>query len=146
MTPTRESRPDRARWRGWRAGLAVGVATVVVAAGVLVAGPTANAATADPNVYYVLVNRNSSKALDVYDLATTDGAPINQYARNDGAWQQWRFLDAGGGYYRVQSRHSGKVLELPNSDDGVQLVQNADNGSTRQHFRLADSAGWPFVY
>ncbi|GIG88293.1 family 43 glycosylhydrolase [Plantactinospora endophytica] len=130
--------PRRARWR---AGLATGVAGLLVGTGVLVAAPPATAATADPNVYYVLVNRNSGKALDVYNLATNDGAPINQYARNDGNWQQWRFLDAGSGYYKVQSRHSGKVLELPNADDGVQLVQNADSGNSRQHFRLADSAG-----
>ncbi|MEO3924375.1 family 43 glycosylhydrolase [Micromonosporaceae bacterium B7E4] len=130
--------PHRVRWR---AGLAAGIAGLVAGTGVLVAAPAASAATADPNAYYVLVNRNSGKALDVYNLATDDGAPINQYARNDGNWQQWRFLDAGGGYYKVQSRHSGKVLELPNSDDGVQLVQNADSGNSRQHFRLADSAG-----
>ena len=45
----------------------------------------------------MLVNRNSGKALDVYNLATTDDAPINQYTRNDGAWQQWQFVDSGGG-------------------------------------------------
>ncbi|MEE6308928.1 family 43 glycosylhydrolase [Plantactinospora veratri] len=135
MTPLH---PRRVRWR---AALAAGVTALVAGTGVLVAAAPASAATADPNVYYVLVNRNSGKALDVYNLATNDGAPINQYARNDGDWQQWRFLDAGGGYYKVQSRHSGKVLELPNSDDGVQLVQNADTGNSRQQFRLADSAG-----
>ncbi|MEV0392073.1 family 43 glycosylhydrolase [Polymorphospora rubra] len=140
MPPISEKHPGRAR-RRWRTGLAAGVVIVVVGTATAVAMPAASAATADTNAYYVLVNRHSGKALDVYNLATHDGAPINQYARNDGAWQQWRFLDAGNGYYRVQSRHSGKVLELPNADDGVQLVQNADNGSTRQHFRLADSAG-----
>ncbi|MDG4831599.1 family 43 glycosylhydrolase [Solwaraspora sp. WMMD1047] len=137
MTPSDDGRGRRR----WRTGLAVGLATAAVAAGAAVAVPAASAATVDPNAYYVLVNRHSGKALDVYNLATGDGAAIVQWARNDGAWQQWRFLDAGGGYYRVQSRHSGKVLELPNANDGVQLVQNADNGSTRQQFRLADSAG-----
>ena len=29
--------------------------------------------------WYVLVNRNSGKALDVYNLATTDGARITQW-------------------------------------------------------------------
>ncbi|MCO8273753.1 family 43 glycosylhydrolase [Actinoplanes sp. TRM 88003] len=90
---------------------------------------------------YVLVNRNSGKALDVYNLATTDGAAINQYTRNDGAWQQWKFLDSGSGWYRVQSVHSGKVLDLPTTADGVQLVQNADRNDSRQQFRLADSSG-----
>ncbi|MFV2087513.1 family 43 glycosylhydrolase [Micromonospora sp. LOL_021] len=142
MRPIRQLWPVRSRRRRpWRAGTAGAVVLAVAAAVTAVAAPAAVAATADPNIYYVLVNRHSGKALDVYDLATHDGAAINQYARNDGAWQQWRFLDAGNGYYRVQSRHSGKVLELPNANDGIQLIQNADRGDTRQHFRLADSAG-----
>ena len=121
--------------------LVSGVIAVLAAAGTAVAMPTAEAATVQPNVSYVLVNRNSGKALDVYNLATTDGAAINQYARNDGAWQQWRFLDSGGGWYRLQSVHSGKVLDLPTTDDGVQLVQNTDRNDARQQFRLADSDG-----
>ncbi|MEU6077028.1 family 43 glycosylhydrolase [Micromonospora sp. NPDC047074] len=121
--------------------LAAGMVTVLAAVGTAVVAPAASAATVQPNVPYVLVNRHSGKALDVYNLATNDGAPINQYARNDGAWQQWRFLDSGGGWYRLQSAHSGKVLDLPTADDGIQLVQNADRNDARQQFRLADSAG-----
>ncbi|MEU8244139.1 family 43 glycosylhydrolase [Actinoplanes missouriensis] len=102
---------------------------------------SAEAATVRTDIPYVLVNRNSGKALDVYNLATADGAPINQYTRNDGAWQQWTFLDSGSGWYRLRSAHSGKVLDLPSSTDGVQLVQNADRNDARQQFRLADSAG-----
>ncbi|WP_211267390.1 RICIN domain-containing protein, partial [Nonomuraea candida] len=43
--------------------------------------PAAHAATVDTNAWYVLVNRNSGKALDVYNLATNDGARITQWAR-----------------------------------------------------------------
>ena len=121
--------------------LVTGAVAMLAAAGTAVATPAAEAATVQPNVSYVLVNRNSGKALDVYNLATTDGAPINQYTRNDGAWQQWRFLDSGSGWYRLQSVHSGKVLDLPTTADGVQLVQNTDRNDARQQFRLADSAG-----
>ncbi|TDC06276.1 1,4-beta-xylanase, partial [Streptomyces sp. 8K308] len=42
----------------------------------------------DTNAWYVLVNRNSGKALDVYNLATNDGARITQWSRNDQAQQQ----------------------------------------------------------
>src|SRR5918998_1302851 len=116
--------------------------TVLLAtAGTTVVMPAASAATVRAGTPYVLVNRNSGKALDVWNLATTDGAAINQYTRNDGAWQQWKFLDAGSGWYRVQSLHSGKVLDLPTTAHGVQLVQNADRNDARQQFRLADSAG-----
>ena len=70
--------------------------------------------TVDTTAWYVLVNRNSGKALDVYNLATNDGARITQWTRNDGAQQQWQFVDSGGGYYRLKSRHSGKVLDVYN--------------------------------
>ncbi len=120
--------------------LVTGLVTLLAGVGATVVMPDAEAATVQPNVSYVLVNRNSGKALDVYNLATTDGAAINQYTRNDGAWQQWRFLDSGSGWYRVQSVHSGKVLDLPTTADGVQLVQNTDRNDARQQFRLADSA------
>ncbi|GAA3828871.1 family 43 glycosylhydrolase [Sphaerisporangium flaviroseum] len=111
--------------------------------GVFLATQAANAATVDTNAWYVLVNRNSGKALDVYNLSTADGGRITQWARNDGNQQQWQFVDSGGGYYRVKSRHSGKVLDVSNfsTANGGAIVQWADLNGTNQQFRLADSAG-----
>jgi hypothetical protein len=109
---------------------------------VLGAAP-ASAATVDTSAWYVLVNRNSGKALDVYNLATNDGARITQWSRNDQAQQQWQFVDSGGGYYRLRSRHSGKVLDVYNwsTADGAAIVQWTDNNAANQQFRLADSDG-----
>ncbi|MFF7388070.1 non-reducing end alpha-L-arabinofuranosidase family hydrolase [Streptomyces scabiei] len=102
----------------------------------------ASAATVDPNASYVLVNRNSGKALDVYNMATSDGARITQWTRNDQSQQQWQFVDAGGGYYRIKSRHSGKVLDLYNwsTSNGGSIVQWTDLNATNQQWRLADSS------
>ena len=102
----------------------------------------AEAATVDPNASYVLVNRNSGKALDVYNLATDDGARITQWSRNDQAQQQWQFVDSGGGYYRIKSRHSGKVLDVHNwsTANGGSIVQWTDLNATNQQWRLADSS------
>jgi hypothetical protein len=102
----------------------------------------AAAATVDPNASYVLVNRNSGKALDVYNLATNDGARITQWTRNDQNQQQWQFVDSGGGYYRIKSRHSGKVLDVHNwsTANGGSIVQWADLNATNQQWRLADSS------
>ncbi|WP_214416156.1 non-reducing end alpha-L-arabinofuranosidase family hydrolase [Sphaerisporangium fuscum] len=115
-------------------------------AGLLVAlgtTPAANAATVDTSAWYVLLNRNSGKALDVYNLATNDGARITQWTRNDGDNQQWQFVDSGGGYYRLKSRLSGKVLDVYNfsTADGGSIVQWSDGNGTNQQFRLADSDG-----
>ncbi|MFC8089969.1 non-reducing end alpha-L-arabinofuranosidase family hydrolase [Streptomyces sp. NPDC057301] len=102
----------------------------------------AGAATIDPNASYVLINRNSGKALDVYNLATNDGARITQWTRNDQNQQQWQFVDSGGGNYRIKSRHSGKVLDVHNlsTANGGSIVQWADLNGTNQQWQLADSS------
>ncbi|KAB1162357.1 glycosyl hydrolase [Micromonospora sp. AMSO12t] len=137
----RRALPPRHRWRS---GLAA-TAAAVIAASTLVAvdAAPAAAATVDTSAWYVLLNRNSGKALDLYASATNDGARISQWTRNDGANQQWQFLDSGGGYYRLKSRHSGKVLDVHNwsTADGGAIVQWSDTNATNQQFRLADSDG-----
>jgi hypothetical protein len=77
----------------------------------------------------------------VYNLATNDGARIAQWTRGDGNWQQWQFVDSGGGYYRLRSRHSGKVLDdyQWSTAENAQIVQWSDLNGTNQQFRLLDS-------
>jgi hypothetical protein len=91
----------------------------------------------------VLVNRNSGKALDVYNFATNDGARITQWTRTNANNQQWQFVDSGGGYYRIRSRHSNKMLDVYNwsTANGAAIVQWADTNGNNQQWRLADSAG-----
>ncbi len=129
-----------------RSGRLTGVVTLLVALLVstvaMVVNPApSTAATVDTSAWYVLVNRNSGKALDVYGRATNDGARITQWSRTDGENQQWQFVDSGDGYYRLKSRHSGKVLDVHNfsTADGGAIVQWADGNGTNQQFRLADS-------
>ncbi|SNT33885.1 Ricin-type beta-trefoil lectin domain-like [Streptosporangium subroseum] len=133
MRPTRRNR--------LRVLIAVLTSFVLTSALLTLATPSATAATVDTNAWYVLVNRTSGKALDVYNLATNDGARITQWARNNGNQQQWQFVDSGGGYYRVKSRPSGKVLDVNNfsTANGGTIVQWADLNGTNQQWRLADS-------
>ncbi|WP_426502366.1 family 43 glycosylhydrolase [Dactylosporangium sp. McL0621] len=128
-----------------RRAAAIGAAVLALAGGAAVAlhiAPAA-AATVDTSAWYVLVNRNSGKAIDVYNSATNDGARITQWTRNSGANQQWQFVDSGGGYYRLKSRSSGKVLDVYNlsTADGASIVQWSDGNGVNQQFRLADSDG-----
>ncbi|XVV10034.1 non-reducing end alpha-L-arabinofuranosidase family hydrolase [Actinoplanes sp. CA-131856] len=131
----------RSRW------LTVLTATATALAGGVLAvvnAPAASAATIDTSAWYVLVNRNSGKALDVYNLATNDGARITQWTRNDGNQQQWQFVDSGGGNYRLKSRLSGKVLDVYNfsTADGGAIVQWTDNNTTNQQFSVQDVDGY----
>ena len=142
MRVSGEARPARRRWR-LRLGAAVSLAlvggfmAVVNASGAL-------AATVDTGAWYVLLNRNSAKALDVYNLATNDGARITQWSRNDGNQQQWQFVDSGGGYYRLRSRLSGKVLDVTGAStaDGAAVIQWTDNNAANQQFSIQDIDGY----
>ncbi|GAA1039847.1 hypothetical protein GCM10009557_59550 [Virgisporangium ochraceum] len=124
-------------------GASLGAVLIVLLASLTFVPKPAAAATVDTNAWYVLVNRHSGKALDLYNFATTDGAPIVQWARNDGNQQQWQFVSSGDGYYRLKSRHSGKVLDIfeRSTAGGANVVQWADTNGWNQQFRLADSAG-----
>ncbi|WP_410643483.1 non-reducing end alpha-L-arabinofuranosidase family hydrolase [Amycolatopsis sp. lyj-346] len=131
-----------ARWRRrWRSGLAA-AAVVAFAGGLLTVATTpASAATVDTAAWYVLVNRNSGKALDVYNFSTADGGNVVQWSRTNSNNQQFQFVDSGGGYYRVKARHSGKVLDVSSwsAADGAAIHQWTDGNGANQQFRLADS-------
>ena len=141
LTVTTRTPPDgRSRRRRWRGALVVATTGVLVAAGA--AGlPTASAATVDTNAWYVLVNRHSGKALDLYNLATADGAPIVQWTRNDGASSSGSSSTPAAATTRSAPGTAASSSSCRNATDGTQLIQNADNGTTSQQFRLDDSAG-----
>ncbi|NGY59444.1 alpha-L-arabinofuranosidase [Lentzea sp. NEAU-D13] len=134
-----------ARTATWRRRLRSGLAAAAAVAftgGLLAVVPTsASAATVDTTAWYVLVNRSSGKALDVNGASTADGAALIQWTRTNANNQQFQFVDAGGGYYRLRARHSGKVADVRGAStaDGAAVVQWADSGGTNQQFRLADS-------
>ncbi|MEV6875339.1 non-reducing end alpha-L-arabinofuranosidase family hydrolase [Amycolatopsis sp. NPDC051128] len=131
-----------ARWRRrWRSGSAA-AAVVAVVGGLLALAPTtASAATVDTTAWYVLLNRNSGKALDVNGASTADGANVVQWTRTNATNQQFQFVDSGGGYYRLKARHSGKVIDVSNwsTADGAAIHQWTDGNAANQQFRLADS-------
>ncbi|WP_291811955.1 endo-1,4-beta-xylanase [Cellulomonas sp.] len=107
-------------------------------------GDNGGSTSIDTNAWYVLVNRSSGKALDVYNLSTADGADIVQWSRNDGNQQQWQFVASGNGNYRVKSRLSGKVLDVyaRSTANGGEVVQWPDLNGTNQQWSVAISNGY----
>jgi pectate lyase len=119
------------------------VAAIAVPIAVVASTNPSHAAVVDPGASYVLTSRHSGKAVDVYNLALHDGAPIVQWARNDGQQQQWQFVPVDDGYYKIRSRLSGKVIGIRarSTADGADVVQWSDNGSTDQHWQVVDTDG-----
>ena len=108
------------------------------------AGNPGNSGPVDTAAWYSLVNRNSGKAIDVYNLSTADGARITQWSRNNGTQQQWQFVSSGDGYYRLKSRLSGKVLDVTakSTADGAAIIQWSDNNGANQQFSIQTIDGY----
>ncbi|UZN02519.1 non-reducing end alpha-L-arabinofuranosidase family hydrolase [Cellulomonas sp. S1-8] len=140
--------PVRGRRNRWASALVAAAVAVSGGALAVAAAPAASAATVDPNASYVLLNRGSGKALDVYNLSTADGARITQWTRNNGSQQQWQFVDSGNGNYRIKSRLSSKVLDVYNysTADGGAIVQYTDRNQENQQFRMQDVAGGYVIF
>ncbi|GAA1286960.1 RICIN domain-containing protein [Saccharothrix xinjiangensis] len=83
----------------------------------------AAAATVDTSAYYVLVNRNSGKALDF--PSTNDPAGLTQWTDHNGSNQQFRLADSDNGYVRLVNRAGNKAVDVLNfsTADGAELVQ-----------------------
>ncbi|MEU4745566.1 RICIN domain-containing protein [Actinosynnema sp. NPDC023658] len=101
--------------------------------------PAAQAATVDTTATYALVARHSGKAMQVQ--STADGGAVVQSTRTDAPAQQFQFLDSGGGYFRLKSRYSGKVVDVSGSStaNGADVVQWTDNNAANQQFSLVDT-------
>jgi len=117
------------------------VFVVGVVATLAPAVPSAHAATVDTTATYVALARHSGKAMQVQ--STADGGAVVQATRTDSPAQQFQFVDSGGGYYRLKSRYSGKVVDVASSStaNGADVVQWTDKNAANQQFSLVDTDG-----
>ncbi len=100
------------------------------------------------NIYYI-VNRNSGKALNVTNGGTGDNVNIDQTTFNGTAAQEWRVVDAGGGFFQLVAQCSGKCADVAwaSLDNGGDILQFTANGGTNQHWTIANVGGgyWKIV-
>jgi hypothetical protein len=67
-------------------------------------------ASVDGNRWYTITVRHSGLKVDVRNGGTANGTPLQQYTANTTSSQQFRFVSAGGGYYRVVSRLKSSLV------------------------------------
>lgn len=94
-----------------------------------------------------VVNRNSSKLLEVFSAATTDGAAVGQWANTGHPTQVWRISDLGS-TVTLTNVNSGKLLEIPSAQtaSGVDAVQWGSTGHATQKWTATTSGGyWTFT-
>ncbi|ROP35836.1 lysophospholipase L1-like esterase [Saccharothrix texasensis] len=116
------------------------VALVVGAVAVLApAAPSARAATVDTSATYVVVARHSGKVMQV--RSAVDGGAVVQASRSDSSAQQFQFVDSGGGFFRLRSRYSGRVVDVASAStaNGADVVQWTDRDAVNQQFGVVDT-------
>jgi beta-xylosidase len=108
------------------------------------AGVNSSSCSGAGATYYRITNRNSGKVMDVQQPNTSDGAKIGQYTANGQPWQDWQFVDKGGGYFNIVSRHSGKCLDINGAStaDGAGVIQWACGTGNNQQFQWAASGSY----
>ena len=90
-----------------------------------------------PGVYR-LVAQHSGKYADIDGISTAAGARLLQWSSTSRTNQQFEFIDAGEGHYKIKARHSGLVLQVASNSNGADITQQADTGAHSQHWRLTD--------
>jgi hypothetical protein len=97
-------------------------------------------ATFVPGVYYKILNRNSSKSLDVSGASTSNGGNIIQWDYSGGANQQWAITSVGDGYFSVVNKNSTKALDVNGASvvAGTSIIQWDYSGNTNQQWRIYD--------
>ena len=63
------------------------------------------------NEYY-LIKAPNGKVLEVKNFNTENGAAIRLWDYAGHPWQQWKFVDAGDGRWRIENRFTGKMIDL----------------------------------
>ena len=61
---------------------------------------------------YYTINAANGKVVEVADYNIENGAKIQLWDDANAEWQQWGFVAAGDGVYRVQNRFTGKMMDL----------------------------------
>jgi hypothetical protein len=85
-----------------------------------------------------LVAQHSGKLADIDARSTAAGAALIQWPVTGGTNQQFEFVDAGDGYYRIKTRHSGLVLQAMGNSSGADITQQAESSTTNQQWRVQD--------
>jgi alpha-glucosidase len=91
------------------------------------------------NAYYRITNRNSGKSMAVQNASLGDTTPVVQWTYQDATTNdEWRVVDAGGGYYALINRWSGKAADVNGAvtTDGATIIQFRSGGAPNQQWQL----------
>ena len=95
-----------------------------------------------PDAYYTIAAANG-RVLEVADFNTENGASVRLWSYEGQPWQQWQFVEAGEGEYRIKNRFTGKVMDLALSgvENGTWVHQWSATSGAGQRWQIVDAGG-----
>ncbi len=98
------------------------------------------------NGTYKLINRNSTKAMDVVDASTANGAKLQQWGYSATSNQKWIFTHRGANQYTITSSQTGKAIDQAAgqilSGDYVQMYTLNTGSANQRWIPMATSSGY----
>lgn len=94
-----------------------------------------------PGSFYKIVNRNSTKSLDVNGSSSANGGTIIQWDYSGGDNQQWSFAPtSGNGHFSITNKNSSKALAVNGGADiaGTGIIQWDYSGGNYQQWQVTD--------
>lgn len=93
---------------------------------------------------YLILSKNSGKALAVANGSTDNNAGIVQTIVTRDDAQIWTLQDAGDGYFNLVNKKSGKALDIPGASTtaGTQAIQWAGNAGDNQKWKFTASGSY----
>lgn len=93
------------------------------------------------NGIFIIINKNSGKALDVMNAGYANGDNVMQYTNYSNENQKWLITSVGSGYYSIISLNSGKALDVDNSStsNGANVAQWHYWGGTNQQWQFVST-------
>lgn len=98
--------------------------------------------------YHIVSALDNTKALDVANAVTNNGANINLYSNLDDSAQVFTITYLGDGYYKIINNHSKKSIDVDNlgTTNGTNVKQWEDNGSDAQKWVIKESGDGQYFY
>lgn len=89
--------------------------------------PTGKTASGDYSYFRLYNNRDTEALLDVLNFSQDHGANVMEYMGNGGDNEQWLFVYAGNGNYRIKNRCSNLYLQINNLSKNSAININQGN-------------------
>jgi len=95
--------------------------------------------------FYKIHNVETNLCVDIDGQSRADAARLMARPCGDGASQQWSLPEAAPGVVKVNSRHSGKSMDVfaTNTADGTNLIQWIPHDQPNQQFRVQVAPAGP---